>query len=67
MSKTFEVEGNLDGNIRTLLTMELGAIQSKPINNSEFKITVFEARDDIEEVFNKHGLRIIRIINKNEF
>jgi len=67
MSKTFEVKGNLTEDVRTLLALELGAIQSRAFNNAEAEITVFENRDDVKEVFRKHGLEIIRIIDKNTF
>ena len=62
MSKTFEVKGNLNEDIRTLLTLELGVIQSMVLNENKAEITVFDARKDIKQIFEKFGLEIIEEI-----
>jgi hypothetical protein len=62
MSKTYKVEGNLDGDIRTYLTLELGFIGSKKVDEF-FLITVFNVRDDIETVFEKYGLKVIEVLD----
>jgi len=62
MSKTYKVEGYLNENVRTYLTLELGFIGSRKIDGF-FLITVFNVRDSVETVFAKYGLKVIDILD----
>ena len=64
MPETFNIEGDLNPNTRTLLVLELNSIiESMQIDNNLFKITIFDAREGFEEILNKFGLKIIKKID----
>lgn len=64
MAKTFKIEGNLDENARTSITLELGIIESREIGNNLFMLTIFDAREGFHHILEKFGLRVIGVIER---
>lgn len=64
MHRAFNIEGDLNSSIRTLLVLELDSIiESTKIDNNLFTITIFDAREGFEEILRKFGLKIVEKID----
>lgn len=59
MQQTFKIEGSMDADTRSLLTLQIGAIESRKIGDDLFILTIFNAREGFYNILEEFGFRII--------